>query len=201
MSDPAVEAFLRDPNHLVCDDGLELGDLTDKPHLYRLPSLRRRLLPVLTLLPSAVFKQLAQDRNLLFVAAPSPSGPWPGPPDATDPAAHGAYAARGRNLNDPVMFKVDLPFGSWVIKLGRIEVELATPEVFAGVVIHECLHVYLDHNFGLRTIDRAAVQQAEDEAVERACQIGFRRQTTAFLTFYATRFPNADVIMGRLPPP
>jgi hypothetical protein len=196
----AVEAFLRDPNHLATDDGSMFGDPTDQPKLYELAALHGRLLPVLTLLPPAVFQRLARDRNLLIVASPSPGRPWPGPREAIDPVAHGAYAVRGRNLRDPVTLQIERPPGSWLIKLGRIEVELASrQQVFAGIVIHECLHAYLDHDFGARSIDRAAVQRVEDEAVNHACQFGFIRETAAFLNFYATRFPDADVIMGRLP--
>jgi hypothetical protein len=194
-----VEAFLRDPKHLSVDDGSALDHPTGKPELYRLPAVQRRLLPVLTLLPADVFLELAHDRNLLILASASPREPWTGPPDVIDPVAHGAYAARGRNPQDPVMWALERPPFSWVIKLARIEMELAPRQAFAGIVIHECMHSYLDHDFGARTVDRAAVQRAEDEAVESACELGFRRQTAAYLKFYATRFPRADVIMGRLP--
>jgi hypothetical protein len=184
-----VEAFLRDPKHLMVDDGSALDHPRAKQELYRLPAVQRRLLPVLTLLPVKVFLELAHDRNLLILAAASPRGPWPGPPDSIDPVAHGAYAARGRNLQDPVMWALERPPFSWVIKLARIEMELAPRQAFAGIVIHECMHVFLDHDFGARTVDGIAVQRAEDEAVEAACELGFRRQTVAYLNFYAARFP------------
>jgi hypothetical protein len=195
----AVDDFLSDAEHLMAEDGSALDQPTDKPHLYALPVVRERLRPVLTLLPSAVFQALAEDRNLLIVVAASPREPWSGPPHVLDPIAHGAYTVRGRNLQDPVMFALERPPFSWVIKLARIEMELAPPQAFAGIVIHECAHVYLNHDFGARTVDAAAVQQAEDEAVAWACQLGFREQTAAYLDFYATSFPMIGVIMGHLP--
>jgi hypothetical protein len=195
----AVEAFLRDPNHLASNNGSLLGAPTDKPELYDLPAIHHRLLDVLTLLPASIFHRLAHDRNLLILASPSPRKPWAGPPHAIDPIAHGAYAVCGRNHEDRAMYELERPFGSWLIKLGRIEVELAPPQVLAGIVIHECVHVYLDHQFAAGTLDLAAMQQLENDVVVQACRLGFRRETAAFLRFYATRFPGADLIMGRMP--
>jgi hypothetical protein len=196
-----VDEFLRDPCRLMADDGSDLDHPTNKPELYALAALRRRLRPVLTLLQPAVFDCLVTDRKLVILASASPVEPWNGPGDDLDPVAHGSYSSHGRNPRDPVMFRLPFePFDPpWVIKLGRIEVEFAPPKVFTGVVIHECMHVFLDHDYGAPTVDEAAVQQKEDEAVARACELGFRELTTAYLIFYATRFPKTVAIMGRLP--
>jgi hypothetical protein len=72
MTSDAVDAFLRDARHLVTDDGLALGHATSKRHLYQRSAVQRRLRPVLTLLPSAVFQRLAHDRNLLILVSASP---------------------------------------------------------------------------------------------------------------------------------
>jgi hypothetical protein len=196
-----VDDFLNDPRRLMTDDGSDLDHRTDKPHLYALPALCQRLRPVLGELPASVFECLAIDRELVILASASPREPWSGPHDELDPIAHGSYSCRGRYLHDPVMFRLEFSLPSpWVIKLGKIEVEIAPQDVFAGVVIHECMHAYLDHNYGLGGPDRAAIQQFEDAAVARACELGFRPQTVMYLDFYATRFARPDLIMGRLPP-
>jgi len=196
-----LHAFLSDPNRLMADDGSELGYPTNKPQLYALPALRRRLKPVLSQLPDPVFECLVVERTLVIIAGASPL-PWNGPPGELDQVAHGSYSSHGRNPQDPDMFERIrfAPFEPpWVIKIGRIEVEIAPPEVFAGVVLHECMHVLLNHDYGARSPSRDDVQRVEDEAVARAYELGFGEQTAAYLTFYAERFPAADVIMGRLP--
>jgi hypothetical protein len=197
-----VDEFLRNPSRLMADDGSDLDNPTNKPELYALPALRRRLRQVLRLLQPAIFDCLVTDRKLVILASASPIGSWNGDAGELDPVAHGSYSSHGRNPDDPVIFS--LPFSAfdppWVIKLGRIEIELAPPTVFAGVVIHECMHVYLDHDFGALTVDEAAVRQKEDEAVSTACALGFREQTAAFLDFYINHFPATGTIMGRLPP-
>jgi len=195
----AVEAFLRDPNHLAVDDGMEHGAPTDRPELYRLPALRRRLLPALTRLAPDDFDLLARDRNLLILASPMPRVSPQGPPDAIDPVTYGAYSFTGHWLANGATFGLDRPPDSWVLKLGRVEVELAPRLVFAGIVLHECIHVLLNYRLVGGTVDEAAGQRIEDEAVARACELGFRRETKAFIDFFAARFPDAGAIVGRLP--
>ncbi len=195
----AVEAFLRDPDHLASDDGSVLGAPTDRLELYQLAALRRRLLPVLAQLRPSDFELLARDRNLMILASPTPRVRPQVPPGAIDPVAHGAYSFTGHYLWDAATFALDRPPGSWVLKLGRIEVELAPRLVFAGIVLHECVHVLLNYRLVGGTVDEAAGQRMEDEAVARACELGFRRETKAFIDFFATWFPNAGAIIGRLP--
>jgi len=196
-----VDAFLGDPARLLADDGSDLDYPSDKPHLYTLPAVRERLRPVLGLLPAAVFECLVKERKLVILASASPCEPWKGSPGDVDPIAHGSYSARGRYLHDPVMFRLEFSAldPPWVMKLGRIDVELAPPDVFAGVLIHECMHVYLDHNYGPLNPDRAAIQQREDEALRCACELGFRPQTAAYVRYYSERFARPDLIIGRLP--
>jgi len=155
--------------------------------------------PVLARLTSDDFNLLARDRNLLILASPTPREKPQGPPDAIDPVAHGAYSFTGHWLADAATFGLDRPPDSWVLKLGRVEVELAPRLAFAGFVLHECVHVLLNYRLVGGTVDEVAGQQIEDEAVARACALGFRRETKAFRDFFAKRFPDADAIVGRLP--
>jgi len=194
-----VAEFLNDPNHLAVDDGIEHGAPTDRPELYQLPALRRRLLPVLTRLTPDIFEVLARDRNLLIVASPTAREKPRRPPGEIDPVAHGACSFTGRNPWDAATFGLDRPAGSWVLKLGRVEVELAPRLVFAGFVLHECVHVLLNYRLVAGSVDEAAGQLLENEAVAIACGLGFRRETEAFISFLATRFPNSGAIVGRLP--
>ena len=194
-----VEAFLHDPEHFRCDDGSTYGAPTDRPELYRPATLRRRLLPVLTRLSADDFRLLARDRNLLILAAPTSREKPQSPPGTIDPVAHGAGSFSGHYPWDAATSALDRPPGSWVLKLGRLEVELAPRLAFAGIVIHECMHVLLGYQPAAGTVDAAAEQQLEDEAVRRACNLGFRRETVAFRNFFATRFPDVPII-GRLPP-
>ena len=194
-----VEAFLRDPDHLTSDDGSPYGALTDRPECYELPALRRRLLPVLTRLAPDDFEQLAQARNIMILASPTPRVRPLSPPGEIDPVAHGAYSFTGHWLADAATFGMDRPPDSWVLKLGRVEVELAPRLVFAGIVLHECVHVLINYRLVMGTVDKAATQRIEDEAVARAYELGFRRETKAFIDFFARRFPDGDAIIGRLP--
>ena len=195
----AVEAFLRDPEHLASDDGSPHGAPTDRPECYELTALRRRLLPVLARLSSDDFELLALDRNLLILASPTPRVRPLGPAGEIDPVAHGACSFTGHWLADAATIAMDRPPDAWVLKLGRVEVELAPRLAFAGIVLHECVHVLFNYRLVGGMVDEAAGQRIENEAVARACELGFRRETKAFIDFLATRFPNAGAIVGRLP--
>lgn len=194
-----IVAFLTDPHHLAVDDGTELDHPTDKPHLYELQAVRGRLLPVLILLPSDIFAQLVRDRDLLILASASPREPWDGEPEALDREAHSTYSVRGRDPRDPVTLRFGRAAPAWLIKLGRIAMEVAPPQAFAGFVIHECMHVHLDHQLGWGAT-RDDYQRLENQAVERACQLGFRDKAAALIDFLAARFPDPEAIIGRLPP-
>jgi hypothetical protein len=195
----AVEAFLRDPDHLAVDDGVEHGAATDRPECYELTVLRRRLVPVLARLTPEDFEQLARDRNLMILASPTAQVKPLSSPGEIDPIAYGAYSFTGHWLEDGATFRLDRPPDSWVTKLGRVEVELAPRLVFAGIVLHECVHVLINYRLVGGTVDAAAVQRIEDEAVARACELGFRRETKSMIDFFATRFPDAGAIVGHLP--
>jgi hypothetical protein len=199
MEKEIVEAFLRDPGHLASNDGSAHGVVVDKPECYELSALRRRLLPVLTRLPRDAFEQLALASNLLILASPTPREKPQGRSGTIDPVAHGAYTFSGHYLADAATFDLDRPSGSWVLKLGRLEVELAPRLAFAGIVLHECVHVLLGYRIAAGTVDEAGVQQIENEAVARACELGLRRETAAYVDFFATRFPDSGAIIGRLP--
>jgi hypothetical protein len=140
-----VEAFLRDPDHLASDDGSPHGVPTERPACYELSALRRRLLPVLARLTPDDFQRLAQDRNLMILASPTPRVRPLSLPGEIDPVAHGAYTFTGHWLADAATAGLDRPTDSWVLKLGRVEVELAPRLVFAGIVLHECVHVLLNY--------------------------------------------------------
>jgi len=190
---------LRDPEHLASNDGSPHGAPTDRPECYELRALRRRLLPVLARLAPDDFEQLVRARNLMILASPTSRVAPLSPPGEIDPVAHGAYSFTGHWLADAATFGLDRPPDSWVLKLGRVEVELAPRLVFAGIVLHECVHVLINYRLVMGTVDKADTQRIEDEAVARACELGFRHETKAFIDFFATRFPDAGAIVGRLP--
>jgi hypothetical protein len=154
---------------------------------------------VLARLAPEDFEQLAQARNLLILASPTAQRKPLSPPGEIDPVSHGAYSFTGHWLVDAATFGLDRPPDSWVTKLGRVEMELAPRLVFAGIVLHECVHVLINYRLVGGIPDAAAVQRIEDEAVRRACELGFLRETKAMIDFFATRFPDAGAIVGRLP--
>jgi hypothetical protein len=191
----AAEAFF--PKRLVCNFPDPEALATARRQLYRRPAVRRRLLPVLANLPVGFFDRLVFDRELHILASASASGPWVGTPGEIDVGAHDSYASCGPYLQDADTFALNLPLGSWLIRLGRIAIELAPPQAFAGIVIHECCHVDRGHKIDAGT-GAASTQRREDDVVGLACQLGFREETAAYLDFYRETFGDAG-IMGRLP--
>lgn len=198
-----AKRFLRKPFALQCDDGSvpkgcgrnaeRMEPTTNRPELYRRRMVRARLLPVLAALPKVFFDRLAVDRGLSIDVSALASGLWSGPPTEIEPGVHGSRTIRmisgvtGEKTN------------SWSIQIGRIAIELCPPDAFAGIVIHECCHVYLGHEGDDAIDDEATIQRREDEAVALACRIGFHRETAAYINFYRETFGEAGC-MGRLPP-
>lgn len=185
----AVDAFLHNPSRLRC--GRPLRSTADRPQLYRLPTVRRRLQKVLVALPPDVFQVLRDDRDLQIWVSPSAQAGRPRP-DQIDPAIHGSYAVREPDF----MSGSPRPEG-WTIKLGQVAIEAAADSslAFAGIVIHECCHVLLDHP----PTDAADRQRLEDGVCQEGCQRGFYQETAAFVAFYKERFPGHRGIICCLP--
>lgn len=199
----AVKAYLRRPLRVQgeVDYGADcpISTLTRKPRLYRRVALRDRLLPLLASMPMDFFRVVTEDRNVWFLASALPPGL-----DMPDPDAIGlehmsrtvAVRPLGSERNRDVH---STPIDHWAVLLGRVAIELCDRKAFAGTVVHELCHVYLEHDLNLPDLTDAVWKRTENEAIALACEIGFREETEAQLGSLHALFGDG-VETGNLPP-
>ena len=199
----AAKAYLRRPLRVqgeIDDADCPISAFTRKPRLYRRVAFRDRLLPVLASMPKDFFQVVTEDRNVWFLASASTPGLNMPDPDVVG-LEHGSRTVAVHPLGwERVTRDVQsTPIDHWAVLLGRIAIELCDGKAFAGTVVHELCHVYLEHDLNLPDLTDDVWKRTEDEAIALACEIGFREETEAQLSSLHALFGD-DVETGNLPP-
>ncbi len=182
-----AKAWARRPLRIQGYEYEDLPSFTNKPHLYKRHAVRARILPVVAALPSDFFQTVTGQRRVGISADPSPWGFGSPDPEAIDSQT----PSRAIRVQESPAFTRAL---YWQVVLGRTAIELANRDAFAGIVIHELSHVFLEHD----PFNNGRLDQYEDEAIALTCDLGFRRQAEAHFAAIKEWFGN-EVKTGKLP--